>query len=110
MKVGEDVRLDKGFTAAGAIQLAAADIAGTFSCSGATLAGHDKDGNALSAARMEVGEDVRLDEVVTTKGAIGLGAADITGMLSCSGATLAGHDKDGNALSAAGMKSAVMCP
>jgi hypothetical protein len=104
MKVGEDVRLDKGFTADGAIHLESADITGKLSCRGAELTGRNEDHCALSAAGMKVGEDVRLDEVLTTKGAIGLGAADITGMLSCGGAMLAGRDEDGNALSAAGMK------
>jgi hypothetical protein len=46
---GEGVLLDGGFTAAGAIRLPRANIAGALSCGGARLTGRDKDGRALVA-------------------------------------------------------------
>jgi len=98
------VLLDEGFTAAGTVELSRADITGTFSCKGAHLDGRDKDGDALSGFGMKVGEDVILDRVITTSGAIELESANITEMLSCSGAQLGGRDKDGDALSGFGMK------
>ena len=102
VKVGGDVFLDEGFTAAGAVELGSADIAGSLSCSGAQLTGRDEDGYALSAYRVKVG-DVFLDEGFTAS-AVELAGADIAGSLSCSGAQLTGRDEDGNALSAAGIK------
>ena len=104
MKVGEDVLLGKGFTAAGAIELGSADIAGSLSCSGAQLTGRDEDGEALSASGIKVGGDVFLDEVHTAAGGIGLESADIAGSLSCSSAQLTGRDEDGDALSASWIK------
>jgi hypothetical protein len=105
MKVGGDVFLDEGFTAAGAIELGSADIAGELKCSGARLTGKDdEDGYALSAALMKVGADVLLDEEFAAAGAIELGSADIAGELSCDGARLTGCDGDGYALSAFGMR------
>ena len=104
MKAG-GVFLDGEFTAAGAIGLLGADITGQLNCRGAKLTGHDDDGDALVADRMKAGGDVLLDGEFTAAGAIGLVGADITGQLSCRGAKLAGHDNDGNALVADGMKA-----
>ena len=104
MKVGGDVLLDDGFTAAGAIRLAGADITGQLSCRGAHLTGHGQDGNALAADGTKVRGDVLLDDGFTAAGAIRLLGADITGQLSCRGAQLTGHGQDGNALAADGMK------
>ena len=67
MKAHHDVLLDTepagdgAFTAAGAVRLARADIAGQLSCHGAQLTGTDNDGNALVADGMKVGRDVLLD-------------------------------------------------
>jgi hypothetical protein len=103
MKAGADVFLD-GFTAAGAVQLPDADIAGSLSCRGARLTRTDGDGNALTADRLKVGGDVILDGF-TAAGAVRLSGADIVGQLSCHGAQLTGTDGDGNALAAEGMKA-----
>jgi len=102
------------FTAAGAVRLARADIAGQLSCGGAQLTGADHDGNALVADGMKVGRDVSLDKAAaddgeaeqpfTAAGAVRLARADIAGQLSCSGAQLTGTDKHGNALVGTGMK------
>ena len=100
VKVGGDVFLDEGFTAAGAVELGSADIAGSLSCSGAQLTGRDEDGIALSAARVKVGGDVFLGDGFTAAGAVELGSAEIAGSLSCSGAQLTGRDEDGYAPSA----------
>jgi hypothetical protein len=104
MKVSGSVFLDQEFTAAGAIRLFGADITGQLTCRSAKLTGKDNDGNALSADRMRVGGDVVFDREFTAAGAIRLLGVDITGQLTCSGATLTGQDNDGNALVGDGMK------
>ena len=85
MKAHHDVLLDSGpaddegvrppFTAAGAVRLARADIAGQLSCSGAQLTGIDRDGNALVADGMKVGAAVLLDEGFTSAGTVSLKSA-----------------------------------
>jgi hypothetical protein len=82
MKAHHDVLLDNGpaddgaagppFTAAGAVRLARADIAGQLRCSGAQLTGTDRDGNALAADGMRVGSAVLLDEGFTSAGTVSL--------------------------------------
>jgi hypothetical protein len=109
MQVGGDGLLDKGFTAAGAVWLRGARIAGQLSCRGARI-GAGKDGDsALVAERMTVGSDVFLDTFpgqseFTAEGTVRLAGADIAGVLSCNGGRLHGADNDGNALSGGGMK------
>ena len=111
LKVGGDVFLDsdallhKEFTVAGAVQLSGADITGTLSCDGAHLEGRDSAGNALAAERLKVGRDVFLRKVVTTRGAVRLVGADITGTLRCDGAHLEGRDSASNALAAERLKT-----
>jgi hypothetical protein len=106
MKVGGSVYLDRylddPFTAAGAVWLARADIAGDLACDGAQL-GRNCYGIGLLAEGMKVGGEVFLREGFTTDGAVRLLGADITGDLSCRAARL-GHDHDGNALVADRMK------
>ena len=104
MKVGGDVFLDRGFTAAGAVRLIGADITGQLNCSGAQLTGTGSHGSALVANGMKVGGDVFLDRGFTAAGAVRLIGADIAGQLNCSGAQLTGTDNDGRALVADGMK------
>jgi uncharacterized protein YjbI with pentapeptide repeats len=99
-----EVCLNEKFIAAGAIDLVGADITGSLDCSGARLSGADKDGNALSAGNIKVGQDIILRKTLAARGAIDLVGADITGSLVCSGARLSGADKDGNALSAGNIK------
>ena len=91
-------------TFAGPLQMSAADITGSFSCRGARLAGHDQDGDALVGDAMKVGAGVFLDGGFTAAGAVRLPGADITGQLNCRGAELTGHDQDGDALVADGIK------
>jgi hypothetical protein len=99
IKVGGDVFLSRGFTAAdGAVRLAGADIAGMLRCNGARLTGLDNDRNALSARGIKVGGDVFLDGKFTANGAVRLVQANIAGMLRCNDARLAGRDENGNAL------------
>ena len=105
IKVGGDVSLGEGFTAAGAVQLGVADIAATLSCDGAHLTGRDSDGYALAAGGIKVGGDVSLGEGFTAAGAVQLGVADIAGELRCGGAWLIGTDSDGYALAAGGIKA-----
>jgi hypothetical protein len=104
MKVGGDVSLTGEFTAAGAIQLVRADIAGTLICDGARLTGRGSDGYALSAAGIKARSGVLLTGGFTADGAVWLDDAEISGQLNCDGARLTGRDSDGYALSAAGIK------
>jgi hypothetical protein len=53
---------------------------------------------------VKVGGDVFLDEGFAADGAVRLPGADISGMLTCSSARLAGADRDGNALVADGIE------
>jgi hypothetical protein len=55
MRVGGDMILDQGFTAAGVVQLAGADITGQLDCRGAQLTGTDRASNALVGDGMKVG-------------------------------------------------------
>jgi hypothetical protein len=106
MKIGGSVYLDQylddRFTAAGAVWLARADIAGDLACNGAQL-GSNRDGIGLLAEGMKVGGEVFLREGFTADGAVRLLGADIAGDLSCRAARL-GRDHDGNALVADRMK------
>ena len=120
MQAHHDVLLDTepagdgAFTAAGAVRLARADIAGQLSCRGAQLNGTDRGGNALVADGIKVGRDVLLDREpagdgpagppFSADGAVRLVGADIAGQLSCSGAHLNGTNRGGNALVADGIK------
>ena len=101
---------DRGtFTAAGAIRLRVADIAGAFYMSGARLTRAGEDDYALVANGIKVVGSVFLDSsddtgAFTAEGAIGLSDADITGVLNMGGALLNRADKDGNALVASRIK------
>ena len=97
-----DQYLDDRFTAAGAVWLARADIAGDLACNGAQL-GSNRDGIGLLAEGVKVGGQVFLREGFATDGAVRLLGADITGDLSCRAARL-GSDHNGNALVADRMK------
>ena len=100
---GEGVLLDSGFTTAGAVRLPRAVISGALSCGGARLTGRDRKGRALVADGIKVGFDVFLDDGFVAAGAVSLLLADITGMLSCQDARLAGRDDEGRSLAAYGM-------
>jgi len=94
-----------GSTFTGPLRLPGASMTGTLSCRGTHLAGCDSDGNALVADGIRVGgAGVLLDNGFTAAGAVRLPRADITGALSCGGACLTGHDTDGRALVADGIK------
>jgi hypothetical protein len=101
---GEGVLLDSGFTTAGAVCLSRAVISGALSCGGARLTGRDREGRALVADGIKVGFDVFLDDGFEAAGAVSLLLADITGMLSCQDARLAGRDDEGRSIAAYGMR------
>jgi len=107
LKVGDDVNLDSGFTAAGALSLIGADIGGNLDCSGAKLNRADGAGNAIVADTLKVGHDLFLsalpDLEFIAAGAIWLLGADIGGNLECSGAQLNRENTGGNALVADGI-------
>ena len=94
LKVSGDVYLDGVLTAAGAVRLASAEIAGRLDCRGTHLNGTDNDGNALAAAGMKVGRSVYLNDEFTAKGTVQLVGAEIAGRLDCRGAHLNGHSSD----------------
>jgi hypothetical protein len=98
MKVGGNVLLDQGFTAAGAVRLPNTDITGPLFCSGAKLTGTDGYGNALVGDLMRVSGSVFLDKEFTAAGAVRLPEADIAGSLTCRSAKLTGTDVNGSAL------------
>jgi predicted acyltransferase (DUF342 family) len=98
LTVGQDIFLQYGFTAAGAISLLGANVAGNFECQGAKLNGVDGDGNALVADTLTVGHDAFLGNGFTAAGAISLLGANVAGNLECDGAMLNGADGNGNAL------------
>ena len=93
MKVGGDVFLDQGFTAAGPLSLHGADIKGELRCRGAELTGRNQDGNALFGEGMKVGEDVLLDQGFTAAGTISLRSARVDGSMLLCPAALAGQDE-----------------
>jgi hypothetical protein len=98
MKVGSNVLLDQGFSAAGAVRLPNAAITGPLFCSGAKLAGSDDYGNALVGDLMRVSGSVFLDKGFSAAGAVRLPEIDLTGSLTCRSAKLTGTDVAGNAL------------
>jgi hypothetical protein len=89
MKVGGDVFLGQGFTAAGAVRLLDADITGVLFCRGAKLDGTDGDGWALVGDGIKVGGDVYLDQGFTAAGAVSVAGARISGSVSLDQAKLA---------------------
>src|SRR5260370_9965122 len=95
MKAGADVFLDR-FTAAGAVQLPNADIAGALNCRAAQLTRADGDGNALTADRLKVGGDVVLDGGFRSAGAVRPTGAAIPRQLVCPAAHLPGTDAAGH--------------
>jgi hypothetical protein len=101
IRVGGSLYLDDRFTAAGAVELARADIAHDLDCEGAGL-GINRNGNALTAEGIRVG-NAFLRERFTAEGAVRLLGAEIRGDLSCRAARL-GSDHKGRALVAERMK------
>jgi hypothetical protein len=92
------VLFDEGFTAAGTVRMAGADITGRLRFRGATLGGKDNHGSALLADGIKVGGGVGLDKTCATRGALRLVGADIAGDLRLSGVQLNGSDDESNAL------------
>ena len=102
IKVGGQVLLDRGFTAAGAIQLAGADISGSVRLQGASVDAN-AEGYSLDGAGMQVGRDLWFDRApdgtaFTSEGAIRLATVSVTGSIRCQGAELNGLDADGDSL------------
>jgi hypothetical protein len=103
LKVGGSAHLRDGFRSSGAVTLLGADINGTLSMTGATLAGTDERGRSLLADRLTAG-GVHLDNGFSSQGAVSLRLATITGDLAMEGAVLAGTDARGRSLVADGVK------
>ena len=103
LEVSQDIFLHRGFTATGAgqkgaVRLDGARIGGSLECDGAEL--RNDSGPALSAADLEVGQNV-LCERLTADGGVVLGG-HIGRLLSLEGAAL--KNRGGNALLADGLK------
>jgi hypothetical protein len=97
------------FTAAGAVRLAGANIAGQLSMRGAQLTRADEDGDALTADTIKVGGGAFLDSdpnqgTFTAAGAVRLPGGEIAGQLSMVGAQLTPAGKGVDALVADGLK------
>ncbi len=109
VKIGGGVYFSDDFMAAGALHLAGANIGGQVRCDGASV-GADTDGNSLFCDGMRVGGSVNLDATsggpFTSAGAVRLAGAEISGSLTCRGASL-GANPYGNALVADEMQVAV---
>jgi hypothetical protein len=103
MRVGGHLLLDR-LSAAGAVRLSDADIAGQLNCRHAQLNGRDGDGNALFAAGMKVRGPVLMEWASTSKGAVRLSGARISGSLACRDANMNGQDPLGYALIADGVE------
>jgi hypothetical protein len=110
LEVGQGIFLSRGFTATGAgdngaVNLAGARIGGSLECDGAQL--RNDSGPALNAYNLAVGQDLFLHRGFTATGAGGNGAvrldgARIDGSLECDGAKL--RNNSGPALHADGLQ------
>ena len=78
-KIGGDILLHQGFSAAGAVHLSGANITGQLNCRGARLNGRNDDGYALFADGMKTGGHVLLDANFVAEAAVRLAGADIGG-------------------------------
>jgi hypothetical protein len=93
LKVSGGVFLRWGFTAAGAIRLAGADITGPLDCRGAQLTGTDTEGRALLGGGLKVSGDVFLNEDFTAAGTVSLASAQVGGSVRLTLTALAGGSK-----------------
>jgi hypothetical protein len=110
LEVGQGMFLSRGFTATGAgddgaVNLAGAHIGGSLDCDGAEL--RNDSGPALNAYNLEAGRSVFLHRGFTAtgagkKGAVCLDGARIGGSLECDGANL--RNDSGTALLADGLR------
>jgi hypothetical protein len=91
MRVGSGMSLDDRFTAAGAIRLAGADIAGQLTCRGARITGRDDDGDSLAAYGMKVSDRVFLDDGFSAVGTVSFASARFGGSVEFKPAALAGQ-------------------
>jgi hypothetical protein len=93
LKVSGGVFLRWGFTAAGAVRLAGADITGQLDCRGAQLTGTDREGRALLGGGLKVSGDVFLNEDFTAAGTISLASAQVGASVRLTSTALAGENK-----------------
>jgi hypothetical protein len=106
LKIAGDILLNKGFSSAGTLRLAGADIAGSVICVDAHLDSCDENGYALVADEIRVGGSMLLNHGFTSSGAVRLPGANIARNLAFSGAQLTGQDDQGVTLRAGGIKAA----
>ncbi|MBO4209647.1 hypothetical protein, partial [Micromonospora echinofusca] len=95
LKVSAGIQCNDGFTAAGAVRLNSADIAGNVDFTEARLAGRNDEGVALWADGIRVKGSLLFERLIVTAGAVRMVGADIAVQLNCPGAKLAGRDDDG---------------
>jgi hypothetical protein len=108
MRTGGSVNLDGGpagggFTSAGAVRLAGAEITGSLTCRGAQL-GANGYGNALVADELRTSVAVLLEDGFAAAGAVRLAGAEIKGQLRFEGMQITGTDADGCSLACAGIR------
>src|SRR5205085_4921256 len=94
-----DLRLDKGFSVSGGVELPGAHIGGDLDCTGGHFS--NSDGPAIYADGLSVDGNMYCDEGFSATGEVRLLGAHIGGQLNCTG----GHfsNADGFALTAAGL-------
>ena len=98
LKVRDRLTVDSLSTTTGAIRLPGATIQGRLQFGNVKLKGRDNNGRALLADGITVGGGVWFGGVRTTRGAIRLVGADITGDLRYNAVRLKGTDEHGRAL------------
>jgi hypothetical protein len=100
LTVGQDMYLQKPFSAKGEVRLTGARIGGQLNCSGGHFTSHHPDKPALNAYRLTVGQDMICREGFTAEGEVHLNGAQITGSLNCTGGSFTNLNPDGRALGA----------
>ena len=104
IRIGANLHIYEGFTAAGAIYLTAAEIIGDAEILGAQLGGVNAAGSSLAASGMKVGGGAVLGDGLTAAGAIELRGAKIAANLAFQGASRLGVNAEGNSLQADALK------
>jgi len=89
-----DLRLDKGFSVSGGVDLAGAHIGGVFDCTKGKF--FNAIGPALTAYRLTVDQDMVCSEGFEATGEVGLSGAHIGGKFDCRGGKFSNRKPDGN--------------
>jgi hypothetical protein len=104
LSAGGDVYLGNGFQAAGAVQLAGANVNGNLELDGARVTGADLHGDAVVADHLRVYGSVFLGDGFEAVGAVRLAGAVVDSQLSLVGAKVRGVNHAGDAVVADGIR------